>query len=472
MHPFTIELGKGSWGTVYKTEDQKAVKIFKDSHIFISTSEIDILFRLKSPYLLKGLEIASFGKELGIVMELGQKTLRELKKSLSTEELVDISYQLTAGTLYLHSQGYYHLDLNTSNCLCLPRTEKPNYQVKIIDFGLSGATSNNSNYISKSQRVTVTERPPECFHNTVYSDKVDVWSLGMVFIEIFAKELPYIVDWEHTSESFKKDNAILYYKYKNSKSDKYIKLNQKIYENCIPTQIFLLFSDSSRDIYIKKAFEQHFPNSSWLVLLSQMLTYNPLKRISLIDVLNHEIFKESKILCDEVFHPEIIIESDDYDLSALTTENLLQIKSILSYMHEINNISFEALFIAIELALKIFALKSDKNNFKNYILTCISISLRIFELKENISFAYYNSELEIEVLSLLKGQIRNSLLWNNCKNIFELNQLYNYIFSDVEILKKYFLIDYTALISKLENTPQEGKNFSIKVFSIKLKAEK
>ena len=121
------------------------------------------------------------------------------------------------------------------------------------------------------------------------------------------------------------------------------------------------------------------------------------------------------------------------------------------------------------MALKIFVLKPNVDNFKSYVMSCINISLKIFELENHTSFKYKIPDLEVEILTLLKGQLRTSLLWSNCDHIEQLLQLYNYIFSDLDILKKYFLIDYVSLVAKIENVPLEGKNFTIKEFSYKLK---
>ena len=471
MSQFKIELGKGSWGTVYKIDEKRAVKIFKSSYTFESMAEIDILFRLKCPYLLKGIEINKFNNELGIIMELGNITLREIFPKLSKENLVNISYQLSAGILYLHNQGYYHLDLNSSNCLVSSLSTQPYYQVKIIDFGLSGAIHNKNIFSTFSQRVTVTERSPESFNAKYYSDKVDVWSLGMIFIEIFAGELPYIVDWEHTSDLFKRDNGILNMQSKlSNKTADRKKLEQKMYDHCIPNQIRLLFKDNTvKDNYLRDALTPFFPNTNWLDLLSKMLMYDPNSRISILEVTNHEVFKNIKPICDNFFTSETIIEEDNFNLINLNNDNLLQIKSILSYIHDIYNISAEALFIAIEMALKIFVLKPNVDNFKSYVMSCINISLKIFELENHTSFKYKIPDLEVEILTLLKGQLRTSLLWSNCDHIEQLLQLYNYIFSDLDILKKYFLIDYVSLVAKIENVPLEGKNFTIKEFSYKLK---
>ena len=144
-------------------------------------------------------------------------------------------------------------------------------------------------------------------------------------------------------------------------------LNNKIFEDCINNQNILLFNNNVRLDYLTKAFEKHFPSLEWILLLDAMLNYTPDKRISIDQVLNNQVFEEVKVVCDQVFIPESIKDDRNYNLDTLTEENLLQIKSILSYIHNINNISLEALFIAIELSLKIFTLIDDIKFFRCYI---------------------------------------------------------------------------------------------------------
>lgn len=462
MSQYQKELGKGSWGTVYKVDEKTAIKIFNKSSYFISTSEIDILFRLKSPYILKGLEIVNPNNEVGITMELGHSTLNKLKKNIDQENLIHISYQLVCAVSYLHSHGYYHLDLNTTNCICFERQGTPKYQIKLIDFGLSGAVTNNGAYITHNKRITITERPPECFDFDKYYNTADVWSLGMIFIDIFTGQLPYIIDWDHTSDNFKNRNKLLWSSCKDNKESKeYNKLNAKMYDDCVPKQIKLLFKDNPN--FIDDSFKSHFPNEQWLILLKKMLKYNPADRITIYDIQKDSVFDESKQIC-QIFHPEIIPESYDFDLSNLNFDNLLQIKSILSYIHTKNNISVEALFIAIEMSLKILSMKRYIS--KLYIFACINISLRIFDLYEKFKTC---EQVELEVIKLLKGKLRTSIIYEKCQYLEQLKRLYNYIFSDVEILKKYFDIDWDILISEIKCSTFEDKNTNINNFSLKLK---
>lgn len=98
--------------------------------------------------------------------------------------LVSWSKQIAAGMAYLHNHKIIHRDLKSPNVL-IGRGEV----VKISDFG----TSREWNEISTRMSFagTVAWMAPEIIRNEPCSEKVDIWSYGVVLWELLSGEIPY-----------------------------------------------------------------------------------------------------------------------------------------------------------------------------------------------------------------------------------------------------------------------------------------
>lgn len=98
--------------------------------------------------------------------------------------LVNWAKQIASGMHYLHSHKIIHRDLKSPNVL-IGRGEI----VKISDFG----TSREWNEISIKMTFagTVAWMAPEIIRNEPCSEKVDIWSYGVVLWELLTCETPY-----------------------------------------------------------------------------------------------------------------------------------------------------------------------------------------------------------------------------------------------------------------------------------------
>ena len=109
-----------------------------------------------------------------------------LKKGekIPPNRLVSWSKQIAAGMHYLHAHKIIHRDLKSPNVL-IGQGEV----VKISDFGTSREWNEKSTKMSFAG--TVQWMAPEIIRNEPCSEKVDIWSFGVVLWELLTCETPY-----------------------------------------------------------------------------------------------------------------------------------------------------------------------------------------------------------------------------------------------------------------------------------------
>lgn len=96
----------------------------------------------------------------------------------------EIMNQIAKGMRYIHEKGFIHRDLKPGNILATRGSEDVGLIWKIADFGLATEAK-----ASGHERTVGTKeyRSPEMSEGLSYSTKSDVYSLGLVFLEIIRR---------------------------------------------------------------------------------------------------------------------------------------------------------------------------------------------------------------------------------------------------------------------------------------------
>ena len=193
------KLGSGSFGNVYKAKNKLTGKYVAIKEIIKSKynsseylSEAEIMEKLKSENSVNLIETFETKYFYYIIMELCIFNLDEYMKirnePLSIEEIKEILYQLNNILKTMKEKNIIHTDLKPSNILI--SLEKINkIQIKLSDFGSSNNLKDQS---TLSKNGTPFTMAPEVLEKGKFSDKSDIWSLGIIIYYLLFNEYPFI----------------------------------------------------------------------------------------------------------------------------------------------------------------------------------------------------------------------------------------------------------------------------------------
>jgi len=182
-------IGSGKYSKVVEMvspEGKKvAVKVIKPEDL--NYTEIDILTRIKSPYLVRSVKpiVRNTDYGEGVSLELKEKNLMNFD-ILQTPpgQLKRMIMTLMYGLECIHKSGFLHLDIKPGNCLY--DYQDSLYTCYISDFGFSISCDDVYKGIEKDNRIgTMKYFPYETLEKTspfIYNDKSDVWSLGVTIL--------------------------------------------------------------------------------------------------------------------------------------------------------------------------------------------------------------------------------------------------------------------------------------------------
>ena len=192
-------LGEGGFGKVFlakrrSNDTERAIKIIhkKDYEGKTYEREFKILKELNHPNVLRYYGSYEHRNKIYLVTEYcnGKELLTEIIQNgrLTEKQTQNYFREITEALCYLHSKNIVHRDLKPENIII----EKVTKNVKIIDFGLSKKVF-KKNMRMKSGVGTLVYSSPEVDAG-YYSEKCDIWSMGVILYLTLCGQLPFYAD--------------------------------------------------------------------------------------------------------------------------------------------------------------------------------------------------------------------------------------------------------------------------------------
>lgn len=186
---YTIEeyISCGSYSKVFKGKTHNnnivAFKKIKKNHFSVIKQECDLLTKINSEHIIKIFDIYEKGKYYYLVLPYYKQDLFTYLPKLIGKpiNILKMLLGIAKGLFDMHNLGYMHGDIKPENIM-VTEDNKP----ILIDLGLSRKIKNAVNY---NITGTLTYLPPEVLTELYYTEKMDIWALGIImFICMFNKE--------------------------------------------------------------------------------------------------------------------------------------------------------------------------------------------------------------------------------------------------------------------------------------------
>ena len=192
-------LGRGGWGEVRVAHFHGldvAAKVLHDTiisdyNVSLFAREMNIASKIRHPNLLQFIGATTEGNPI-ILTELMPTSLRKELESggLAYPAILSISVDVACALNYLHlfkPHPILHRDVSSANVLLQPMGGGHGWRAKVSDYGsanlqpLIGRTTNPGNPVYSA---------PESFNPMEHSPAMDVFSYGVLLIEMISRHIP------------------------------------------------------------------------------------------------------------------------------------------------------------------------------------------------------------------------------------------------------------------------------------------
>ena len=287
-------LGGGSFADVYKaleksTGELVAIKVLKrkykkwdDCNELVECRSLqklhnDVTFNKPGEENIIKLKQIIFIKKTGtlnLIFEYMETDLLELMKScepkiLKEDQIRDIMHQTLLGLCFMHKYGFFHRDMKPENLL-LTRNK-----LKIADFGLAREIRSVPPYTEYVS--TRYYRAPECIlKSTNYNSPIDIWALGCIMAEMYTHPQPLFCG-SNEKEVLFRICSVLGTPTHDIWNDGIRQANIVgiKFPNCPGTELEKIIPEAS---------------SEAIDLIKQMIKWDPNKRATAKNLLNHPFF--------------------------------------------------------------------------------------------------------------------------------------------------------------------------------------
>ena len=318
-------LGSGAFGEVWLVHHKDldrdfAMKIIKkrknksneEKEIL---NEIEILKKLDHPKILKIIDFYSKIKKYYIITEYcpeGELFNEIIKVGRFDEgQTAFIINQILKAICYCHSNQIIHRDIKPENIMITKREKNGCLQVKLIDFGTAKIFEKGhqeNRYVGSSYYMA-----PEVLKRK-YDEKCDLWSIGVIFYILLTGRPPF--DGNDDDEILK---------------------------------------NVEKGVYDKTTYP--YPSLSSLAkdLINKLLQYDPKKRISAEESLEHQWFKTAEFKKKDKVNtiPHELAKQLISNMTKYKSNNMLKCAVIAYLVHHLTNteecMEASKLFIKIDL---------------------------------------------------------------------------------------------------------------------------
>lgn len=199
-------IGKGSFGSVYLVKHNTTNQTYacKKMKIYFRQSydkqailnELKVLACHKSQYIIKLEDAYVYNNHIHLVTEYAErgdmsKMLKRLKsrsRYIMEDTIKKYLFQMCLGIKYLHDNNVIHRDIKTANIFLTKDND-----IKLGDVGIIKILKKTNNY-AYTNIGTPYYMSPELYKHKRYTNKTDIWSMGVVLYELMTFKVPYNAD--------------------------------------------------------------------------------------------------------------------------------------------------------------------------------------------------------------------------------------------------------------------------------------